>query len=62
LDPKTYGVIVEDERGLHRGLLLPNLKGINSAAHQIEVAAQKAGIAAGSQIKLSRFRSDRYSE
>src|SRR5205823_5815899 len=25
LDPKTYGVIVEDENGLKRGLLLPRL-------------------------------------
>lgn len=62
LDPKTYGVIVEDESGLRRGLLLPNLEGISTTAHQVEIAARKAGIAPGSPVKLSRFRADRYSE
>ncbi|HXM33964.1 MAG TPA: AmmeMemoRadiSam system protein A, partial [Pyrinomonadaceae bacterium] len=28
LDPKIYGVIVEDEGGLHRGLLLPDIEGV----------------------------------
>lgn len=62
LDPKIYGVIVEDEGGSHRGLLLPNLAGINSAAEQIEIASQKAGIKPNTNVKLFRFRSDRYSE
>jgi MEMO1 family protein len=61
LDPKIYGVIVEDESG-HRGLLLPNLEGIKTAAEQVEIASRKAGIALGSPVKLFRFRADRYSE
>ncbi|HEX6189240.1 MAG TPA: AmmeMemoRadiSam system protein A [Pyrinomonadaceae bacterium] len=61
LDPKTYGVIVEDESG-RRGLLLPNLEGIKTATEQVEIASRKAGIAPGSPVKLSRFRADRYSE
>lgn len=61
LDPKTYGVIVEDESG-RRGLLLPNLEGIKAAAEQVEIASRKAGIVSGSPVKLSRFRADRYSE
>ncbi len=62
LDPKVYGVVVEDEIGFRRGLLLPNLEGITSASHQIEIASAKAGIPAGTPVKLFRFRSDRYSE
>jgi AmmeMemoRadiSam system protein A len=62
LDPQIYGVIVEDESGLRRGLLLPNLEGINTAAQQIEIASRKAGIASGTPIKLFRFRAERYSE
>lgn len=62
LDPQTYGVIVEDEHGTRRGLLLPNLEGIEAAAEQVEIAARKAGIAPGAPVKLFRFRSERHSE
>ncbi len=62
LDPKVYGVIVEDKNGLRRGLLLPNLKGIETAAQQVEIASRKAGISAGDEIKLWRFRAERYQE
>jgi AmmeMemoRadiSam system protein A len=62
LDPKIYGVIVEDEGGSHRGLLLPNLAGIDSAIQQVEIAARKAGIKPNPNLRLYRFRSDRYSE
>jgi len=62
LDPKIYGVIVEDEIGFRRGLLLPNLAGITSAADQVEIASRKAGIPPETRVKLFRFRSDRYSE
>jgi AmmeMemoRadiSam system protein A/AmmeMemoRadiSam system protein B len=62
LDPSIYGVIVEDEKGLRRGLLLPNLEGIRSSIDQVEIASQKAGITPGTPVKISRFRADRYSE
>ena len=62
LDPKIYGVIVEDEGGSNRGLLLPNLAGIDSAVQQVEIASRKAGIKPNASLKLYRFRSDRYSE
>ena len=35
LDPKTYSVIVEDESGFHRGLLLPDLAGIDTVNQQL---------------------------
>jgi AmmeMemoRadiSam system protein A/AmmeMemoRadiSam system protein B len=62
LDPKTFGVIVEDEDELRRGLLLPDLQGIESATMQVEIAARKAGIRPGEPVRLYRFRVERYSE
>ena len=62
LDPLTYGVIVEEEGGTRRGLLLPNLEGIDSATKQVEIAVRKAGIPAGAQLKVFRFRADRFAE
>jgi len=62
LDPRTYGVIVEEEGSTRRGLLLPNLEGIDSAKKQLEIAVRKAGIPTGAQLKLLRFRAQRFSE
>ncbi len=62
LDPRVYGVIVEDQDGIHRGLLLPDLEGIDTPAQQIEIASRKAGIAPGADVNLFRFRAGRYSE
>ncbi|MDR2587750.1 MAG: AmmeMemoRadiSam system protein A [Coriobacteriales bacterium] len=58
LDAKRYGVIVS--RGFRRGLLLPNLEGVNSPAEQIDIALQKAGIAPHEHYKLERFEVVRY--
>jgi AmmeMemoRadiSam system protein A/AmmeMemoRadiSam system protein B len=62
LDPKVYGVIVEDESQVRRGLLLPDIEGVETAAQQVEIAARKAGIRPGEPIRLSRFRVDRFPE
>jgi len=62
LDPSTYGVIVEDESGARRGLLLPDIPGIGDRKQQVEIAARKAGIRAGESIRLYRFRVERYPE
>jgi AmmeMemoRadiSam system protein A/AmmeMemoRadiSam system protein B len=62
LDPKVYGVIVEDESGTRRGLLLPDLQGVETARQQVDIAARKAGIAPGEPLKFSRFRVERFRE
>jgi AmmeMemoRadiSam system protein A/AmmeMemoRadiSam system protein B len=62
LDPKIFGVIVEDDSEHRRGLLLPDIPGVESATQQVEIAARKAGIQPGAPLKLSRFRVDRYRE
>jgi len=58
LDPKKYGVIVEC--GFRRGLLLPDLEGVDSVDYQIDICRQKAGIAPDEPIKLYRFEVKRY--
>jgi AmmeMemoRadiSam system protein A len=62
LYPAVYGVIVEDERGMSRGLLLPDIEGVDTPRKQVEIAARKAGIQAGAPIRLSRFRVTRFRE
>lgn len=62
LDPGIYGVIVEDESGARRGLLLPDIEGVDTATRQVEIATRKAGITTGTPVKLWRFRVDRFSE
>ena len=55
LDPQGYGVIVS--KGHRRGLLLPNLEGVNTVEEQVAIARQKAGIAPGETgVELERFR------
>lgn len=58
LDPKKYGVIVEC--GWRRGLLLPDLEGVDSVDYQIDICRQKAGIAPDEPVKLFRFEVKRY--
>jgi len=62
LDPAMFGVIVEDESRALRGLLLPDIPGIETAEQQVEIAARKAGIPRGARVKLWRFRVDRFRE
>ncbi len=53
LDVKRYGVIVSS--GVKRGLLLPDLNGIDTVDQQISIAMQKGGIRPGENIRLQRF-------
>lgn len=58
LDVKKYGVIVEC--GRRRGLLLPDLDGVDTVEQQISIAMRKGGIAPGSSINLYRFEVKRH--
>jgi len=53
LDVKRYGVIVTS--GFKRGLLLPNLDGVDTVEEQIKIAKNKAGIRDDEKVKLERF-------
>jgi AmmeMemoRadiSam system protein A len=54
LDVRQYGVIVYN--GNKRGLLLPNLEGVDTVEDQLRIAKQKAGIPLNAPVKLERFR------
>lgn len=53
LDVRRYGVVVT--KGYRRGLLLPNLDGVDTVEEQIAIAKQKAGIKEQEEVRLERF-------
>jgi AmmeMemoRadiSam system protein A len=55
LDPTRYGVIVSTRDG-RRGLLLPDLDGVDTVEEQVSIAARKGGIdLRGDEVSLERF-------
>ncbi len=58
LEPRTYGVIVR--KGRRSGLLLPDLEGVDTAAEQVAIAMEKAGIRPDEEVDLYRFTVIRY--
>lgn len=53
LDPLRFGVIVE--QASRRGVLLPEIEGLNDPAEQLRIVLNKAGIAPDSEYRLFRF-------
>ena len=53
LDVKRYGVIVSS--GRKRGLLLPDLDGVDTVEQQVDIALRKGGISKFEKYKLQRF-------
>ena len=60
LDPRKFGVLVE--KGGLRGVLLPDLEGIDTVEQQLSIAARKAGILSLERASLSRFTVRRLKE
>jgi AmmeMemoRadiSam system protein A len=71
LDPRHYGVIVQSlpsesqaagraHYGGRRGLLLPDIPGIDDAETQVGHARQKAWIGPDEPVQLYRFRVEKY--
>ena len=59
LDPAAYGVIVT--KGMCRGLLLPDLEGVDTVEKQLVIARSKAGIGPGdADVEIRRFTVKRY--
>ncbi|MCR4925280.1 MAG: AmmeMemoRadiSam system protein A [Clostridiales bacterium] len=54
LDVKKYGVIVES--GYKRGLLLPDLDGVDTVEQQLSIARRKGGIGPDEKVDLYRFQ------
>lgn len=60
LDPRRYGVIVSAADG-RRGLLLPDLDGVDTVEEQVGIAAQKGGIdLLSDDYRLERFVVERH--
>ena len=57
-DPKLYGLIVTS--GLKRGLLLPDIEGIEDAKQQLSICRRKGNIADDEPVSLQRFSVTRY--
>lgn len=58
LDPKKFGIIVEC--GFRRGLLLPDLEGVDTVEEQIAICRAKAGILPDEPVRLYCFQVRRY--
>ncbi len=58
LDPKKYGIIVKS--GMKKGLLLPDIEGVDTIEEQIDIAKSKAGIYTDEPVELYRFEVKRY--
>ena len=58
LDAKRYGVIVTN--GNRRGLLLPDLEGVETPEQQISISLRKAGIRPDEPFDLERFTVERH--
>lgn len=60
LDPASYGVIVS--AGPRRGVLLPDLAGVETSGQQVGIALQKAGIRPQEPFQVRRFTVNRFRE
>lgn len=60
LDPKRYGVIVK--KGFQRGVLLPDLDGVDEIEQQLAIACRKAGINPMGDYEIERFTVTRHEE
>jgi AmmeMemoRadiSam system protein A len=58
LNPKKYGVIVVS--GQRKGLLLPDLEGVDTVEEQLRITRMKAGISPHEDIEIYRFEVKRY--
>ncbi|GAB6184139.1 AmmeMemoRadiSam system protein A [Thermodesulfovibrio hydrogeniphilus] len=59
LDPKKYGVIVV--KGWQKGLLLPDIEGVDTVDEQLRIAKLKAGINPfDSDVEIYKFTVERY--
>jgi AmmeMemoRadiSam system protein A len=59
LDPKRYGIIVV--KGYRKGLLLPDLEGVNTVEEQLMITKMKAGIdPSDKDIEIFKFTVERF--
>jgi AmmeMemoRadiSam system protein A len=61
VDPKKHGLIVSTKDG-RKGLLLPNIDGVNTHQAQFDICCRKAGIRPDEKLILETFTVKRYHE
>jgi AmmeMemoRadiSam system protein A len=61
LDSKKYGLIVSTSDG-RKGLLLPDIPGVESAKEQFQICCRKGGIFPGEKVSLQIFTVERHKE
>jgi len=63
LDPRKYGVIVVSSISPYKkGVLLPDLEGVDTVEKQLSIAMAKAGISPEEPIEVYKFTVERYGE
>ncbi len=60
LDPKRYGLILQ--AGARRGVLLPDLEGVDTVDYQMEIVRRKARIRPDERVSMARFEVEKYHE
>jgi len=60
LDPKKFGIIIES--GTKKGVLLPDIDGVDTVSEQISITLQKAGIAPNESYEIKKFEVTKISE
>lgn len=60
LDPRKYGVVVSC--GRRRGVLLPDIEGVDTPEQQLAIAMRKGGIGPGEPHRIERFRVEKIRE
>jgi AmmeMemoRadiSam system protein A len=58
LDPRKYGIIVVS--GHRRGLLLPDIEGVDTVEEQLRIAKMKADTLPHEEVEIYRFEVKRY--
>lgn len=60
LNPKKYGILIT--QGHKRGIVLPNINGVNTPLSQIKLACEKANINMKEKYEIEKFEVTRYIE
>jgi AmmeMemoRadiSam system protein A len=58
LDPKKYGILVSSKS--KKGVLLPNLEGVDTIEEQLRISKSKGGIAHQEKFEIQRFEVKRF--
>lgn len=60
LNPKKFGILIKAKNDSRSGLLLPDLKGIETINSQINITLQKAAISSDEKYEIYKFLVKRY--